>query len=141
MLVVPWAPPKSLPMSACFFLCFFERFWEPKWYKNASNIEPKSLPRRSWSQLGVGSCFRTPFGMIFGATMAHVLSFFVVFRCCFYARFSLRLRGVFSVEVCPPAVSFFSLRAKRRTSEKCNTLHAKTCFFKVRACAAAASTK
>jgi len=37
-------------------------------------------------------------------------------------------------------LSSLSLRAKSRTSEKCNTLHAKTCFFQVRACAVAART-
>ena len=34
-----------------------------------------------------------------------------------------------------------SLRGKRRRSEKCNTLHTKTCFIKVRACAGATTRK
>ena len=38
-------------------------------------------------------------------------------------------------------LSSFSLRAKRRTSGKCNPLHAKTCFFKVRPRAGAATRK
>ena len=38
-------------------------------------------------------------------------------------------------------LSSFSLRAKRHTSQKCNTLHAKTRFFKVRARAAASEMK
>ena len=47
-----------------------------------------------------------------------------------------RLRRKFVLQL-----SSFSLRVKRHTSKTCNTLHAKTRFFKVRARAAAAEMK
>ena len=41
-----------------------DRFWDPKWHPKASNIDPRSLPRRSCSPVPAGCCFRTHFWLM-----------------------------------------------------------------------------
>jgi hypothetical protein len=41
--------------------CFLTGFWDPKRSPKCSQIEPRSLPRRSWSTPPAAHCFRTRF--------------------------------------------------------------------------------
>ena len=101
---------KSLRKFASILDAFLLRFGVPK----SPEIEPQSLPKRSWSQLGVGSRFRRRFGMAFVAKMAQILVFFNVFLHCFCIPFPLCFGTAFSLHLCPPLV-FLALPAKRRT--------------------------
>ena len=52
----------SLRSSACFLV----RFWVDFGAQNGAQMDAKSLPTRSWKQLGVGGCFRSRFRPISG---------------------------------------------------------------------------
>ena len=105
---------------------------------------PQTTPRASQDAVGARLPSEAAFGLVFRRILSQKCSVFVSISVlsddalALVSRFAVgsRFRWKFVLQL-----SSFSLRAKRRTSEKCNTLHAKTCFFKVRACAAAASTK
>ena len=47
------------------FSLLLGRFWGPKWSSKCSQIEPESLPRRSWSTPPAAHCFRTRFSCFF----------------------------------------------------------------------------
>ena len=116
---------------------------DPKMTPNLLKIAPKVTPRASQDALGARLPSEAAFGHVCGRFFTPkcsvVVSNFVLFDDALAPvfRFAVgsRFRWKFVLQL-----SSFSLRAKRRTSEKCNTLHAKTMFFKVRACAAAART-
>ena len=45
---------------------FLVRFWAALGAQNGAQMDAKSLPTRSWKQLGVGGCFRSRFGSLSG---------------------------------------------------------------------------
>ena len=60
--IAPWrslGPPKNRSKMWARFCSDLGPKNDPKSAQNGSKSYPKCLPRRSWSQVAVGSCFRT----------------------------------------------------------------------------------
>ena len=99
---------KSLRNFASILDAFLLRLGVPK----SSEIEPKSLPTRSWSQLGVGSRFRIRFGTILVAKMAQISIIFIVFLALLLHPFSPLFRDRFFSPPLSSASLFGAARKK-----------------------------